>query len=226
MRAFARLAALSTALVACASLAACAAPAEDAARTQTDEIVVDDGARTTSEALVEEARLLAERRLRGEVCEAGATERAIVAKLDEAVKLRDTAFFREEVIGRTATITSALRDSLALHVILGRLVVRGGEARGLAAALGAGVTLHGPAGEGLPHASRLRFEANGEATRTRADRDALGNLRWSSSPAVWSVDGSGRLVVDGEVYAVDADGDDVRLVGATGEAFASVPDEC
>lgn len=204
----------------------CAAPAAEDARTKTDEVVVDDGARTTSEALVDEARVLADVRLRGDACAAGATEKAIVGKLEQALAVRDTVYFRENVIGRTASITLALRDSLALHAILGRVVVGDGAAEGLADALSAGVTLHGPAADGLLHASRLRFDANGEATRTEAGRDALGNVRWSSTPTTWSVDAAGRLTVGGASVVVSARGADVRLVTASGEALVAVPDEC
>lgn len=149
----------------------------------------------------------------------------IAATVREAIKVRDTAFFRTRIIAKRAPLKTALGGLLVWQEILGTF--KPADASTLEASFEAGVTFYDTNGGAYGNKTKLELRAGGEAVIHDLDVEANpANPPWKSRVERWSVAGR-TLTVGSTRYAVQVDENaDVFLLKDDDRAFFSYPSEC
>jgi hypothetical protein len=185
-----------------------------------------------SEKLLAEAVALAEARKRHQVCEADAYQTTILDKLTEAVKVRNTIWFRTKVIAKKAVLVEQMGQNLAFKEIILGFTNTNGKLAGVEAALASGTLFFGPAPGAYGNMSKLEFKAGGKLTSSTLEISNDGNATWKSKEGRWSVDAkdNSRVIIDGKAFKLQKDGADYVLFDSPKyvpyEAFRSSPSEC
>jgi hypothetical protein len=164
------------------AMVACAAPAgEDASAPDSSEqafsVNIPESERFLAKA-VEEATLHA-----SGGCEHDAYRSTIVDFLRKAVAVRDTVYFRTQVIGTKAILAQELAGTLEWQEILGTYNPK--NLKTLPAALVKGVSLWDTSGGVYGNRERVEFRANGVAVVYVLNTDDIKNIHWDSSNTTW-----------------------------------------
>jgi hypothetical protein len=217
------LASLVTIFAACA--VGCGAAGADA-ETEEAAFTVDI---QKSERLLAEAVSMAEERARADFCETDFSRDAIVAKLREAIAVRNTVFFRTRVVAKKEILAKELAGTLEWQEILGVFDPAKLDET-LPRALAAGVTLWDTLGGAAGNRQKIKFRAEGVAVVSTLDDARLekGEVRWNDEKTTWSY-AKGRLKLgSGEVFDVTHGGEFLSLTppGADFNTFISSESEC
>lgn len=144
-----------------------------------------------------------------------------------------------------APIRDELKGNLVLPVLEGDLQVKDASGKvvfkGLAAALGAGVTMWGPGAGLVANQSKIAFAANGQATVSKLNVADDGTQTWADAPATYTLGAisgdaititvvSAGVTTDYTLTAIDDNGSpDFQLAPATAGAsdtFTAYISEC
>ncbi len=216
--------------LACGGAAASDASIDDGAGSDEAEVASYDIKK--SEKLLAEAVTLAEARKRHQVCEADAYQTTILDKLTEAVKVRNTIWFRTSVIAKKTVLVEQMGQNLAFKEIIAGFTNTNGKLAGVEAALSSDTIFFGPAPGAYGNMSKLTFKAGGKLTSSTLQISAQGNATWKSKEVRWSVNAkdNSRVIIDGKPFKLQKDGADYVLFDAPKyvpyEAFRSSPSEC
>ena len=169
--------------------AACAAPG-DAPDSASDSAEAEQGFTVDipeSERLLSQAVVLAERHAKGDVCDdTGNGEplrSSIVDLLRKAIAVRDTVYFRTQVIGKKAILAQELASTLEWQEILG--VFKPTDLRTLPTALSTGVTIWDTNGGVYGNKAKIAFAAHGKAVVSTLNIDTTKPV-WESVDTTWT----------------------------------------
>jgi hypothetical protein len=207
------------------ALAACVAPAADPPATSGASEALTAGIDIPkSEALLAKAVKLADLHAAGNACESEAYLSSIVDLLRQAIAVRDTVYFRTQVIAKKPVLAHELKGTLAWQEVLGNF--KPNDLNTLPAALSADVSLWDTDGGAFGNKQRLEFLPDGKAILHVLDVNSS-DFHWNDTPTTWTYEKGQLSLGTGDRYVITFESGtlEAQLPGG-GIAFVSTQSEC